>query len=123
MAKAVNIGYKEFILAFCRWVPVGNGTEQLSLREKSNFDCIFWGGGAGLKSEGGCSIYSERPLQCRAFPFWPSMLNSKESWKSAAKECPGIGQGDLHSFESVNTWLEMRKNEPIITRKDAESIE
>lgn len=35
-----------------------------------------------------CSIHASRPLQCRAYPFWPRILSSKESW--LAEPCEGI---------------------------------
>jgi len=101
--------YKEFAEAFCRWVPVAKGVERLSLKEKSNFDCIFWGAG-------GCTVYESRPFQCKAFPFWSSTLNSPESWEAIAAGCPGIGQGPVVSSDSIEKWLAERRNEPIIVR-------
>ena len=117
LAAALNMGHGEFQSVFCRWISVENGRSQLSLKEKSNFDCIFWTLNKNDGTESGCSVYNERPLQCRAFPFWSSMLSSKEGWEAAAGDCPGIGQGSFHSFESINKWLDMRNNEPIISRK------
>lgn len=44
-----------------------------------------------------CSVYEARPLQCRTFPFWDSMLTGNPgrlSWRSSAsKMCEGVGQG------------------------------
>jgi len=117
LEAALKMGYEEFTGTFCRWVswfPEGtgeNGTERLSLKEKPNYDCIFW------VSEGGCSVYETRPLQCRAFPFWLSALNSGKSWEMTSEHCPGIGQGTLHSPESIEKWLVLRQNEPIISRE------
>ena len=110
LEAVLNMEHGAFIKAFCRWVPSENGDERLSLKEKSNFDCIFW------KEENGCSVYETRPLQCRAFPFWASVLDSKESLESTAAGCPGIGQGPLFSFDSIEKWLTLRQNEPIIVR-------
>jgi len=110
LGAVLNMEYGAFIKTFCRWVPSENGAERLSLREKSNYDCIFW------VEEKGCSVYETRPLQCRAFPFWDSVLNSKESWEATAAGCPGMGQGSLFSFDSVEKWLALRQNEPIIVR-------
>jgi len=110
LGTALNMEYKEFIETFCRWIPSEDRKERLSLKEKSNYDCIFW----GLK--GGCSVYETRPLQCRAFPFWSSTLNSRKSWEMTAEDCPGIGRGLLHSQNSIEKWLALRQNEPIIER-------
>ena len=111
LRSALNMETGEFIKAYCRWIPSGeNGKFQLSLREKSNNDCIFW------KQEKGCSVYSARPLQCRAFPFWSSVVDSKKNWEMAAHSCPGMNQGMVHSADSIQKWLAMRINEPIISR-------
>lgn len=109
LAAAMNMEREEFTETFCHWVPSEGGTERLSLKEKPNFDCVFWG------SEG-CSVYETRPLQCRAFPFWSSVLKSKKNWEFTAEGCPGIGKGTLVSFDLIENWLTLRQNQPIIFR-------
>ena len=119
LAAALNMEYRAFTETFCRWVFSENGQEQLALKEKTNFDCIFWTseqGKADFGHEGGCSVYEARPLQCRAFPFWPSIVSSGHSWKMTASECPGMDKGELHSPNSVDKWLAERQKEPIIFR-------
>ena len=113
LGKALNMGQKEFMETYCRWIPSENGTSQLSLKEKSNFDCIFW---RQAEPEGGCSVYETRPLQCRAFPFWASVVDSKDSWNCTAGVCPGMNQGELHPAQSIKKWLALSQNEPIISR-------
>ena len=115
LLKALKIDNKAFIEGFCRWIPSINETEQLSLKEKSNLDCIFWSGSV-LNGNGGCSVYDARPLQCRAFPFWQSVVHDKNSWKATARECPGMDMGILHSKDSIEKWLAAREKEPIILR-------
>ena len=48
---------------------------RLGIKEKENYDCYFLD--CGTKR---CKIYKVRPLQCRMFPFWPSMLSDKRVW-------------------------------------------
>jgi len=115
-AAVLKMNCKEFCSVFCRWISSINGKEQLSLREKSNFDCILWDSNAGKKNEGGCSVYEARPMQCRTFPFWPNMLDSGEIWENASKDCPGIGQGNYYSLDFINKSMMMMKNETIISR-------
>lgn len=67
----------------------------LSLREKSNFDCVL------LDGRGRCTAYEVRPLQCRSWPFWPSNLRTRCAWEEAAARCPGIGQGPLIAFQEI----------------------
>jgi len=110
LGEALKMGYNEFTEAFCRWIPSINRKEQLSLKEKSNFDCVFWVQGEG------CSVYEARPLQCRAFPFWLSVAKTRESWKMTAESCPGMDKGILHSRDSIEKWLALQQCEPIIFR-------
>jgi len=114
LSSALNMGFKSFTETYCRWVPSENGKFQLSLKEKSNYDCIFW----AEKPVEGCMVYAQRPLQCRAFPFWPSIVNVKKNWEITARDCPGMGKGKHHSLESIGEWLDAREREPIISRSD-----
>ena len=112
LSNALNMGEKEFIGVYCRWIPADNGDYMLSLREKSDRDCIFWSDA----SVGGCSVYDSRPLQCRAFPFWESVLNDKSSWEMTAMGCPGMDSGTHHSQDSIEKWLAARQKEPIMSK-------
>ena len=40
-----------------------------------------------------CRIHAVKPLQCRAWPFWPETHRSRRSWSEAASHCPGMGKG------------------------------
>jgi Fe-S-cluster containining protein len=101
---------------YCRWAPaawgaewgIGRGGECLSLKEKSNYDCIFW--------NQGCTVYAARPVQCRTFPFWRSVVSAAETWEIAASGCPGIGSGPLYSREQIEARLAEREAEPVIER-------
>jgi Fe-S-cluster containining protein len=119
LARQMRIGYNDFIETYCRWVPTDSGNRGLSFlslkevlkreKEKSSYDCVFW--------EGGCTVYAARPLQCRAFPFWHSILASPQSWKSTAASCPGMGTGTLFTRNEIESCLRQRSLEPIITQK------
>jgi Fe-S-cluster containining protein len=109
LASEIRMDYNMVITVYCRWIPQGGGVERLSLKEKSNYDCIFW--------KDGCSVYKGRPLQCRNFPFWESLLFSHEAWKTAADSCPGMGKGEYHSMDYIESCLVQGKAEPIIIRK------
>ena len=78
-----------------------------SLLELENGDCEFLiRTPDGLS---GCSIHPVRPLQCRTWPFWGSNLESRRSWSSAAKHCPGMNQGDHYPLEVIQDCL--RRND------------
>ena len=112
LISALNTNYEEFTETYCRWIPAENGELKLSLKEKTNYDCVFW---ASRPAEG-CMVYDARPLQCRAFPFWASIVDDVNNWEEAAQDCPGMGKGMLYSKGAIQNWLSMREKEPIIIR-------
>ncbi|NPA04255.1 MAG: YkgJ family cysteine cluster protein [Epsilonproteobacteria bacterium] len=61
--------------------------ERYSLKEikvKGEYLCIFFN-----PSTCRCEIYPIRPLQCKQFPFWPSLKNKKNLYE-VCKECKAI---------------------------------
>ena len=60
----------------------------LRLRKPLDSQCHFL-------SEAGCSIHPAKPTQCRTYPFWPELVESRAAWTEEAKMCPGIGRGEL----------------------------
>ncbi len=84
-SNALALDKKEFVKIYCRYVDFGPYW-MISLKEKSNYDCIFL-------TKNGCSIYSGRPVQCRTYPFWKGIIESEKNWKEESKSCPGIGKG------------------------------
>lgn len=107
ISKAKNASRPEVLEKYCRRVSLGIA-DRISLKEKSNFDCIFW-------SESGCEIYEDRPLQCRSYPFWAAIVDSRESWEREAGSCPGINNGKLHSGKTIETWLHLRAKNPLLS--------
>ena len=116
LAGGLGLDYDSFVDAWCRWVPYVPGRERLSLREKANLDCVFWGSGVSESAGPGCSVYATRPLQCRTFPFWDMVLCSVHSWERAGRECPGINSGRLYSGEEIESLLRSLEEEPVIER-------
>jgi uncharacterized protein len=49
--------------------------------------------------DGGCSIHVVKPVQCRAFPYWPELVDDTKEWFKTAAYCPGIGKGELVQIE------------------------
>ena len=112
MTGAEGMERDEFLKHYCRAVYI-NGVYRLSLKEKKNFDCIFW-------EEDGCRLYEARPLQCRSFPFWRDYLKTVETWNHLESSCPGINHGSIHSKEEIEEWLKLREQEPLIVVSPAE---
>ena len=106
LANEFGMDYTAFVEAWCRWIPFTEGRERLSLKEKSNFDCIFW--------NAMCTVYHARPLQCRTFPFWDHILCSPQAWEAAGEGCAGIDRGQLHSREEIEGLVSQMGEEPVI---------
>ncbi len=94
LAKHFSLTLKELRHRYTRRL---NG--RTSLRERANFDCIFYRPGEG------CTVYESRPLQCRTYPFWGRILASRTTWENEAEQCPGIGDDARVSGEEVKRQL------------------
>ncbi|HSR50731.1 MAG TPA: YkgJ family cysteine cluster protein [Acidobacteriota bacterium] len=67
----------------------------LSLKEKDNYDCVFY------QRDQGCSVYSDRPRQCRTWPFWGKIVATRRSWEWTARKCPGMNRGARRSRREI----------------------
>ena len=110
LVTELQTDYAGFIKTYCRWVPQNQGRECLSLKEKTNYDCIFW--------DSGCTMYHVRPLQCRTFPFWQPIVANAGAWEIAGSSCPGIDSGVLHGKEAINACIAMRAGQPVIEKAE-----
>jgi len=108
LVTALKMDKEGFLKTYCRWVTDWKGEEVLSLKEKSNKDCILW--------DNGCTVYDARPLQCITFPFWESIVLLEKNWEIASEGCPGINNGEIHTKETVVRNIQLRASEPIINK-------
>jgi Fe-S-cluster containining protein len=108
LAEWASLTESQFIEVYCRWVPSGDG-ERLSLREKSNYDCILW--------DSGCIAYGARPIQCSTFPFWDNLLLDEDVWEAHTTGCPGMNSGEFHDIIEIEHRAKLRRKESIICRK------
>ena len=67
--------------------------DSYSIREDADGQCLFY--------HHGCAIYPVRPLQCSTFPFWFSNVRNRQRWQAAARQCPGIGTGQLFDRDRI----------------------
>ena len=93
LAKHLGVSLKQFEQTYCEKV-----SGQWSFGSRGDA-CIFLEGGR-------CSVYELRPKQCRTFPFWPELMESRDSWdRDVASFCPGADTGPLHDFKDIRTGL------------------
>ena len=111
LCNATQLDEQTFIKKYCRVVPYYDGTEVLSLLEKSNYDCVFW--------NNGCTVYKGRPIQCSTYPFWTYIMQSRRQWDEESESCPGVNCGELLNKDEIYVRMEKyRKNIPMRIRDD-----
>jgi len=103
LASHTGMDKKEILTKYCREIYTIRGTK-ISLKEKPNYDCIFW-------EKDGCIYYEARPIQCRSYPFWKAYLGNRRKWESLRSFCPGIDKGKKHSKEEIEEWLDKVRQE------------
>ena len=121
MAGKLGISAENFYEKYTR-VEEEGGLRWLELKEvptppqdkgdglivQSGLDCALLDRSSGKAI---CSVYETRPLQCRTWPFWSEIVESKESWEEASKGlegCPGINSssGTLYSVQEIESQVE-----------------
>jgi Fe-S-cluster containining protein len=91
LASQVGLDVETFESRYVRRIGI-----RKSLVEFSNGDCVFFDNQSRK-----CGVYEARPRQCKTWPFWDSNLRSPAAWKQTCEVCPGSGQGQLVSLESI----------------------
>lgn len=99
IAGSLGIEIAEFYAQYAQKVE-----GRWSLKENlvgSGYDCVFLdrtSSGAAL-----CSVYGNRPTQCRTWPFWPENLTSERTWQMVKRRtpCPGMDTGTLVPIERI----------------------
>ncbi len=71
-----------------------------ALLEYANGDCVFLS-----KENRKCTVYEDRPRQCRTWPFWESNLRTPETWAETCRVCPGSCKGMLYQVEEIDEQL------------------
>lgn len=76
---------------------------ELVINNQGGGRCVF------LAKDNRCRIYAVRPLQCRTYPFWPEVLQSRSGWRGEARRCEGIGQGQVVPVSRIRALLAMHR--------------
>lgn len=67
-----------------------------------NGRCVFLG------QDKKCRIYSLRPVQCRTYPYWAEVLESKQTWDAEAIHCEGINMGAIIPIKDIKRKLSLQ---------------
>jgi len=99
LAKRFGLAVDVFEQKYVRRVGV-----RKSLVEFENGDCVFFDGQTRR-----CTVYEDRPRQCRTWPFWDSNVRTEKAWKETCQVCPGSGQGTIVPVEKIIAQLAVIK--------------
>lgn len=100
-AAFLRLGPEEFEAQF-----VIRTRSQLRLRKPEGRQCYF-------HQNNCCAIHPAKPTQCRAFPFWPELLEDSAAWEEAARYCLGMNRGELIQIDAAQAVAaEMREAYP-----------
>jgi hypothetical protein len=91
LSRRLGLDVAEFEARYVRQVG-----KRKSLVEFANGDCVFFDGQTRK-----CTVYEDRPRQCRTWPFWESNIRTPEAWRHTCAVCPGSGTGTLVPAEEV----------------------
>ncbi len=98
LARRLGVSVDEFLVTYTHATSAGRSlTERQSA---SGLDCVFLDR-QKVPGRAVCGVYEDRPLQCRTWPFWPSVVKSRQSWERAKRVCPGIDHGQKHDLVQV----------------------
>lgn len=91
LARRLGMTVADFEKNYTRKVGV-----RRSLNEKNKGDCVLFDSVTRR-----CTVYEDRPRQCRTWPFWGSNIRTPEAWKQTCEVCPGSGVGQLVTVEEI----------------------
>ena len=99
IAGSLGIEMADFLTQYAKQVD-----GRWSLKENlvgAGYDCVFLD--RSTSGVARCSIYGDRPTQCRTWPFWPENLTSQRTWQAVKRRtpCPGMDEGTLVPIERI----------------------
>jgi uncharacterized protein len=98
LADQFDLGVDTFTDTYTDIHRLQDGTQLRSLKSNpAKTQCIF------LK-DNICTVYVNRPTQCRTYPYWPDLMVGKAEWVSEQRDCEGM------SFNSTSLQKPNRNN-------------
>ncbi len=101
IAAKLGVETAEFYARYAHKVDGRWSLRELPANGKK-FDCVFLDR-TSADGKTGCSIYAERPAQCRTWPFWPENLTSRATWEAVKRctPCPGMDNGTMVPVDRI----------------------
>ena len=98
LAGRLGMSTEEFLAKFTHMTSAGRSLTER--RTDKGLDCVFLDR-EKIPGRAVCGVYEDRPTQCRTWPFWPSVLRSRQTWERARQVCPGMDTGTKHDLVQV----------------------
>jgi len=98
LAERLDLPIETFLSRFTH--KTSEGRSLIEKRTDRGLDCVFLDRDK-IPGKAVCSVYEDRPAQCRTWPFWPSVVKSRQTWERAKKTCPGIDQGRKYDLVQI----------------------
>ena len=109
LAARFQMTRETFLADFTRDTAMGRSLKETSTPH--GLDCIFLDR-TKIPGKAICGVYEDRPEQCRTWPFWPSIVQSRRNWESAKRTCPGIDTGPLIPPEQIRILRDKTPRDP-----------
>lgn len=106
LAARLGIDVGDFLTRFTKMTELGR-----SLNEKLSsygHDCVFLDR-EKIPGKAVCGVYEDRPTQCRTWPFWTSIIQSRAHWERAKRTCPGIDRGTSYTVQQIRVLRDTMK--------------
>lgn len=100
LAIRVGLSLEVFLSTRTHATSKGRSLNERPSPDAKGFDCVFLDR-EKIPGKAVCGVYEDRPAQCRTWPFWPSVVRSRQSWEQAKTICPGIDQGKSYDLVQI----------------------
>jgi uncharacterized protein len=98
LAARLGVTHAEFLERYTHLTSKGRSLTEK--RTDAGNDCVFLDRET-IPGKAICSVYDDRPEQCRTWPFWPSVVGTRLSWQRHKQVCPGMDKGTLVPPEQI----------------------
>lgn len=90
VAESLKLEHDTFVNKFVAeiqsdWVKIVDKVDDNLSSPRIGQSCVFLADDSKT-----CTIYKHRPVQCRTYPYWPSLLASRSSWNNESVMPPEI---------------------------------
>lgn len=98
LARRLGISIDAFLAQYTCDTSAGRSLTEK--RSPHGLDCVFLDR-EKVPGKAVCGVYEDRPIQCRTWPFWPSVVKSRQTWERAKRVCPGIDHGQKYDLVQI----------------------